>query len=569
MTEGDEAGSATAMSRAGTSGESAAPAVDVLIVGGGLTGLSAAVFLGGQGISATVLEEHPGTLIHPRARSLNPRTAELLRQAGMEAAVLAAGTYVAEMPAVYMLRVDTLAGQELHRTEQRPPDSADGGEVSPCGWGMIDQDRLEQLLRERASELGADVRFGTRLTGVAQDCDGVTATVEDVATGQHRALRARYLIGADGSRSAVRRALGVPFSGPGPLSHVLSMVFEADLTGPLRGRHDPDAGTFIASCHCAQPADGTVLFPYGNGHRWVLNTPYRPDRDESPESIGEAGCVARIRAAIGVPDLRVRLLPQLGDGTRVLGYEIAAAVADRFRAGRVFLAGDAAHVMPPTGAFGAGTGIQDAHNLAWKLAAVLSGSAGPALLDSYEAERLPVAQLTVGQALLHMRNRTGADVPVPAGTEPLDYDAVVFGYRYRSQVICSAEPTGTDPGTALLPRQLRGQPGSRAPHLETGAPAGGSVLDCYGPRHVLVAGPDAVGWHAAGRQVLGDPDVRRVGGDLAVDPDRWARLHQITASGALVIRPDGFVAWRAERDEPADQAAAALRGVLSRLLCAR
>ena len=244
----------------------------------------------------------------------------------------------------------------------------------------------------------------------------------------------------------------------------------------------------------------------GNGQRWVMNTPYWPDRGESPRSIGEEGCVARIRAAIGLPDLQVQLLPQLCDGTRVLGYEIGAAVAARFRSGRVFLAGDAAHVMPPTGAFGVqALSIQDAHNLAWKLAAVLRGSAGPALLDSYQAERLPVARLTIGQALMHMRNRTGADVPVPEGTEPLDYDAVVFGYRYQSAVICGDEPQETGPGRVprpseprpLRPGELRGQPGSRAPHLETAAQAGGSVLNTYGPRHVLVAGPDAEGWAAA------------------------------------------------------------------------
>ena len=149
MTEGDAVPSETTM----TGDETAGPVLDVLIAGGGLTGLSAAVFLGGQGIRATVLE-HPGTLIHPRARSVNPHAAEVLRQAGLEAAVRsAAESYQAELRAVFVLRVDTLAGEELHRFEQRPPDSADGGEVSPCGWGMVDQDRLEQLLAARAAEL--------------------------------------------------------------------------------------------------------------------------------------------------------------------------------------------------------------------------------------------------------------------------------------------------------------------------------------------------------------------------------------------------------------------------------
>ncbi|MFG1956916.1 FAD-dependent oxidoreductase [Nonomuraea sp. NPDC049028] len=529
---------------------------EVLIVGGGPAGLACAVFLAQRGVAVTLAERHEGTLIHPRARTINPRTAELLRQAGIENEVLAARTYVGEMASVAMLKVETLAGAELRRTEQRPPTDAAGGEqVSPSGWGMIDQDRLEILLRARAAELGADLRFGTALTGFTQDDDGVTATLEDLASGREREVRARYLVGADGHHSTVRALTGIEVEGPGTISEVLSMVFDADLTVPLRGRHDPARETFIASCHFTVPAEGTVLFPHGTDNRWVFNTPGTGQPDD-------AACVELVRTAIGVPELEVTLVPQLANGVKVLTYKIAAQVAKRFRDGRVFLAGDAAHVMPPTGAFGAGTGIQDAHNLAWKLHAVLSGQAGPALLDSYEDERRPVAEFTLGQALLQLRQRSG--VQVEHGAEPVEYDAVVFGYRYLSGVICGADPGGP---AAVPPRELTGAPGTRAPHLAVRR-AGHeiSTLDLYGPRHVLLAGPRGEAWARVAR--AHDVDVYLVGTDLEADPGQWAAAHGVTESGALLVRPDGFVAWRAPADGGGEGAAeAVIADVLARVTC--
>ncbi|SEF24387.1 2-polyprenyl-6-methoxyphenol hydroxylase [Amycolatopsis pretoriensis] len=493
--------------------------VDVLVAGGGLTGLAAATFLSWLGVRTAVVERHSGTLIHPRARSINPRTAELLRQVGLASAVTDSGGYVSELPSVYLLRAVTLAGEELSRTEQRPPADAGGGaEVSPSGWGMIDQDRLERVLRERAEELGADVRFGQRLVALDQDGTGVTATVSTV-DGERR-IRAAYVIGADGNGSTVRSLLGIGRHGPGRLSHVASMVFDADLSGPMRGRHDPANGRFVASCHLTTPAEGTVLFPHGGDRRWVFNTPYFPERGERVEDFDDERCVAAIRAATGVPDLPVALVPQLENGVRVLGYEVGALVADTYRAGRVFLVGDAAHVMPPTGAFGAGTGIQDAHNLAWKLAHVLSGRAGEALLDTYDAERRPVAEFTLGQALLLMNARGGAKVAAPAGHSLVPYDAAVFGYRYPGPFASGDGPV------ALEPAELTGQPGTRAPHLPLGS---GSTLDRYGREYVLLTGTEV----ATGLKsyVLEDTQPAR---------------HGITATGALLVRPDGFVAWRKE-----------------------
>lgn len=525
------------------------PRAGVLVVGGGLVGLAAATFLAWHGVSVTVLERHAAPLRHPRARSINPRTAELLRQVGLASAVADGDGYVSELPSVHLIRARTLAGEELGRTEQRPPAAAAGDRVSPASWGMIDQDRLEAVLCRRARELGADIRFGHEFVDLSQDDAGVLAQVRG-PDGAGYELAAHYLVGADGHGSVVRQRLGVGRSGPGMLSHVASLVFDADLSGPLRGRHDPAANRFIASCHLTVPHEGTVLFPHGQPDRWVFNVPFFPERGERVADYDDARCVAAVRAAVGVPDLPVSLVPQLPDGTRVLGYEIGALVAERFRVGRTFLAGDAAHLMPPTGAFGAGTGVQDVHNLAWKLAEVLAGRAGTALLDSYEAERRPIAEFTCGQALLLMSQRAGASTPVPDGHRPVEYDAVVFGYRYRSPVVLAGPDHGPP---ALPPEELTAQPGTRAPHFPVGA---GSSLDRYGRRHVLLAGPR---WPA--EPVGDDVPVHRLD-----DPELLA-LHGITDAGAVLVRPDGFVAWRCPAPGRPDGGPASAATALERVRC--
>lgn len=534
-----------------TAAEGGTQSTEVLVVGGGLTGLSAAVFLAWLGIDVTVIERHPGLLVHPRARSINPRTAELLRQVGLGAAVTREQGYESQLPSVAMLRAETLAGREIGRVEQRPPAGAhDGQRVSPAAWGMIDQDKLEGVLRAHAERLGATVHFGHELLSLSQDADGVTALLRG-RDGSSYPLRAAFVIGADGHASRVRESVGVTLRGPGTLSHIVSMVFDSDLTEPLRGRHDPQRGQFIASCHLSTPTDGTVLFPHGIPHRWVFNTPMFPERGEKLEDFDDARCAEVIRAAIGVPGLPVTLVPQLADGTKVLGYRIGAAVADVFRSGRVFLAGDAAHVMPPTGAFGAGTGIQDAHNLAWKLAAVLRGRAGGELLETYDAERRPVADFTLGQALLLMHQRGALPIPLPPGHEPAEYDAVVFGYRYRSAAVL-----GTMDGEderALAPGRLAGQPGTRAPHIVPGD-GKASSLDWYGRGFALLVGTGDTAWAEAARTLGERP--------LTLHPltDEAAALHGITRAGAVLVRPDGFVAWhsRGLSDQPARVLADAL-----------
>nr|AJD20038.1 putative FAD-binding monooxygenase [uncultured bacterium] len=512
----------------------------VIVVGGSVVGLTTAAFLSRYGVPVLVVERHPGELMHPRARTINPRSMEVYRQLGLDDRIAAERTYEDD-PQALMIRVHTLTGEERSRTRLA---ADDGGvrlsEFTPSPWAHIDQDRLEVLLRARAEELGADVRFATELVSFEQDDEGVDAVIADLSTGRRRTVRADYLVAADGNTSPVREALGIGRQGTGSLGHMLSMVFEADLRPALAGRR-------LGICYTEEPTAGTVLLPHDGADRWVFGVPYHPEDGESVDDVDDERVVRMARAAVGDPTLPVRILPQLRDGTKVLGYTIGAAVAERFRAGRCFLVGDAAHVTPPTGAFGASAGIQDAHNLAWKLTAVLRGHAGPGLLDSYDAERRPVADFTLRQAMLQLRLRTGGKLAASAPLEAAaDYYAVVCGYRYSSAAVPAED--GEQP-FAVPPRDLTGEPGTRAPHVSLEREGTTiSTLDLYGGRMVLVCGPEGQVWARAGRRVAerdGFPlAAYTVGTDVSDPGGRWPSAHDVSASGAVLVRPDGFVAWR-------------------------
>ncbi|WP_370415406.1 FAD-dependent monooxygenase [Streptomyces fradiae] len=521
----------------------------VLIVGGAVVGLSTALFLARRGIRPLLVERHPDALGHPRARILNPRTVEVFRATGLEEEIFADRSLTSELSEKLMVRAETLAGPEMFSAPMQDEAPELTSEVTPCTWCSIDQDKLERVVARRAAELGAELRWSTELVGFEQDADGVTATLRDTATGAESTVRTQYLVGADGVRSAVREAAGIAVEGPGTLIHTVSVVFKADLTEPLRGR-DLGLGYFD------QPDTGTLLMPLDDS-RWVFYTPYHPERGERIEDFDEARCVEAIRAAIGVPDLAVEGLEVQVEktGQKILGFEISAGLAERYRAGRVLLVGDAAHTMPPTGAFGAATGIQDADNLAWKLAAVLQRTAGPALLDSYEAERRPVARFTIDYALAELQERSHDqdDDGRPS------YAAAILGQLYPAGALL---PEGTDTGDAsdasdaeaalppaLDPRVL-GRPGTRAPHTTVRCRGKElSTLDLFGEAPVLLTGPEGSGWeHAAGpaAQRLGiDLDVYRIGGEFVADPaGDWASRYGVDADGAVLVRPDGFVAWR-------------------------
>jgi putative polyketide hydroxylase len=528
----------------------------VLVVGGALTGLSAAVFLGAHGVQCVVVERHPDLLIHPRLRGINPRTVELFRQVGLETAIHTA-SYVSNPDYTWeAVRAETLADKEYVRIdENKEGDGESFDNISPSAFGWIDQDKLEILLRERARQLGADIRFDTELVSFEQDDTGVTTVLQNRSTDTEQTLHADYLIAADGANSSIRRRLGIEVEGLGVLYHTITAMVEADLTPALHGRR-------VDIAYIQRPRPYTVLLAHDAArNHWVFGTGYDPTR-ESIEDYTDERVIEMVRAAAGLPDVNVKLRPQIpGTNLKVLGFNIGAHVARQYRIGRVFLAGDAARINPPTGGLGGNTGIQDTHNLAWKLAAVIRGEAGPALLDTYHDERHPIGLLTMQQALARFSSRMGQGADIPL----IDYGAITIGYQYRSSCVLEAAPDDINP---LPPKELRGQPGTRAPHVVVRVGSQEiSTIDMYGRHFVLLAGTNGAAWISAAKQVMKQTGIQLAAYSFDIEPgsSEVAAAHGISKDGALLIRPDGFVAWRtiSAAKEPEN----ILKDILLSLLC--
>jgi 2-polyprenyl-6-methoxyphenol hydroxylase-like FAD-dependent oxidoreductase len=523
--------------------------VPVLIAGGGLVGLSAATFLAHQGISSIAIERLRESSPLPRAAFFHMRTLEMFRSVGIESRVRerSARDFVPEGAIVAM---DCLAGRKLADIIGNLNEGVEA--VSPCRRLFLNQPSLEPILRDRAREAGATVIQGAQIVDLRQDESGVSVTVEDADGGNARELRGKYLIAADGGHSRVRERLGIGYEGRGAFSNSITIYFTADLS-PWIGDHawsliyvnNPILRGFFRLNRSAQA--GFL----------AINTLGDPSVDwqaaaNAAADVSEQKLIELVRAGVGDPNLAVRI-----DGyTR---WRATAHVAQKFQDRRIFIAGDAAHLMPPNGGFGGNTGIHDAHNLAWKLAMVIQGHASPNLLDSYAAERKPVARFTVEQAFSRYVARTAPWLQASQQPEALvdDFD-IEIGYLYGS-------PTGVhaDPRTTL------GVPGSRAPHVWlTRAGIRLSTIDLTG-HYLLLTGADGRPWLDAVRVVRehfrGLPlDAHSVGRDLQDSEGRFLQSYGISNSGASLVRPDGFIAWRAEHATP--DPAAALLDALSRSL---
>jgi 2-polyprenyl-6-methoxyphenol hydroxylase-like FAD-dependent oxidoreductase len=542
--------------------------VPVLVVGGSLVGLSTALFLRWHGIDSLTVDRHTGTAIHPRAGHFHLRTIEILRSVGLEG-VVRRKSEEQYPPDGGINNVESLAGREI--ANYFPSLNTGVAEFSPTVRLFIDQDALEPILRSRAEELGATLRYRTECTSLAQDGAGVTATLRDLDRGVESTVRARYVVAADGNRSPIRERLGIGMRGHGLLSNSITIYFraEADLEPLLRGRNqgvhyvtNPMMRGFFRLDRSGN-AGFLVVNLVGDTSRpeIVAAYPWAPWANVA-EGITEERALELLRAAIGVPGMPVVIKD-------VATWQAIADVAERYQEGRVFLAGDAAHVVPPNGGFGGNTGVQDAHNLAWKLALVLDGVAGPELLSTYDAERRPIGELTIEQAYARYVTRVAPYLGTDEMQPLVDDFSMEIGYRYNSPAI-ALEGDGDRP-LHEHPRESKGRPGSRAPHvfLDRGG-ARLSVLDLFGRNFVLLAGAEGDVWRAAARraaELLRLPlDAHQVGSAELADPEkRFHDAYGISASGAVIVRPDGFVGWRA-RDAAGASEEAALRALRS-LLC--
>ena len=519
--------------------------IPVLIVGGSLNGLTMALCLGRQGVQCMVVERHPATTVQYKFRGISPRSMEIFRSLGIEDAVRArdsAGqTYE-------IARAANLADPQVQWTGQAWPDASS---ISPCSAATVDQDRLEPVLRQHAEALGADIRFDTELLDFVEETECVRARIRTGVGGREEEVTARYLVAADGATSAVRTAIGIGSTGPGTLQHWMNIIFRTDLEPYLDGRR-------FTSCFVTD-VNGTIL-PRDSGGNWLLALQYAPEQGERPEQFDATKCRDLVRKAAGRADVKADLV-------EARAWEVAGQVAARFCKGRVFLIGDAAHLMPPTGAYGGNSGIQDAHNLAWKLALVLGDIAKDRLLDSYDSERRPIAQATLAQALARLSawfKNLGSQLPPPVPILP-EYN-VVLGQVYGRGAFAAGPVTDE---FFEDPSEPSGRPGSRAPHLFLEGPHGRvSTLDLFGNGFVLLSGPDsedfvlsAQGTAAALNLTLKGycigPELRDVDG-------AFARKYRVSADGTVLVRPDGIIAWRSQ--DASSSAKGELQAILHAIL---
>jgi putative polyketide hydroxylase len=532
--------------------------VPVLIVGAGAGGLAMSALLAQHGVRCMLVEKRREIFIYPKARNLSFRSLEILRGLGLAGEVHAVADHVSAMVAKPALN-------SAHEELAMDVDAIFAGldELSPEAPAQYcPQSRLEPILLAETRRRGSEVRYGTELSSFEQDDTGVAAVLRDMASGNSETVRADYLVAADGVHSPVRNSLGVTTSGYGAVPiYVIFVYFRAPWRKFVPHLGDSDAVQ-------VKNADVEGIFVVAKDDLGVFITTYFPDKGETAAQFTPKRCAEMLIKAIGEQiDMEI---------VDVAAWQPYEQVADQFQCGRVFLVGDSGHTMPPLKAGGANAAIQSAHNLAWKLAAVLDGTADPALLTTYHTERHPVGRFSARQsltgpslALLRLEDNR----PQLPPDEEAPMFALLIGYQYRSAAVVTDESASADPDAVSLVDELRGQPGTRVPHAwvrRDGQQV--STLDLLGPGFTLLTGDSGDRWLAAAASAsaaLGVPiDVHRIGADGDIgDPDgAWAAITRLASDGAVLVRPDDFVGWRADKlpADPESELRQALSAILAR-----
>jgi putative polyketide hydroxylase len=498
--------------------------VPVLICGGGLAGLTAALLLHREGVQPMLVEKHPGTSVHPKARRFNPRSTEIFRLLGL-------GDDVARAAAPLAGFEGTLIGTSMADAQRQELPPAMAAKIAgfetfvksgPAPNVLVPQNELEPLLRRAAEQRGVSLRFSTELVSFHQEENAVTAQLCP-AGGEPYEVTADYLVAADGAHSQIRAAIGIGRSGLGRLADNLDLHFRADLTHLAREKP-------FLFCQITDPVAPGAFAAINGTDRWL----YSLSDFAEAATVTDDGWRELLNRLIGVPGVEAELLGKSH-------WESAMRVADQFRSGRVFLVGDAAHVMPPTAAAGANTAIGDATNLAWKLAAVLDGRAGTALLDTYHGERHPVGYATAERSSTVVGNLADMVTAMMQGRGlPGDQVVTLFGGQYPQGALV---PDGRGPAPTDH-YEPAGRPGTRVPHAWLDADT--STIDLSGPGLTLLSGPDDLRWRTeSGRLAL-----RHV----RVCDTAWLAAAALPDDGALLLRPDAIIAWHSTSVTPLDEA---------------
>ncbi|WP_194827273.1 FAD-dependent monooxygenase [Nocardia sp. XZ_19_231] len=580
--------------------------VTVLIVGAGGCGLSTSIFLSNLGVDHLLIEQRGETSRLPKAHYLSQRTMELYRQHGVADAITAVGAPLDKFGKVVWQTSLTgrgpYDGKVLYELDAFGAGSLSeryAGD-SPVDSTNLPQIRLEPILRDLAEQRAPGrVRYGCELLDWVDEGSTIVARLRD-ADGAESTVRAKYLIAADGGRTVGPR-LKVKMEGWPKFHQVTTAHFSADLS---RWQHDGALITFFINPEQAE-LSGAMLVQMGPtwgkfSEEWGLH--FTADADD-PARTRKDALLQRIRDVLKAPDLPITL-------HKVSSWTVDAVLAAKYRVGNVFLAGDAAHRMPPAAGLGLNTAIQDGHNLAWKIAAVESGRSEATLLDSYESERRPIGRDNLDWALgilknteLITENALGFGPQVPRLVRPAFFHVYFEDSRrgattraragevFRThRVDCQAhdmelglayaEGALTPDGTTAPPREPMGdiyhpttRPGHRLPHAwveKDGTRL--STLDLVPrDRPVLLVGPAGQPWLDAARELSADPAVpfvvATIGDDHSAATYRengaWSRVREIADDGAILVRPDHHVCWRSlsTNDNPADALRAAFANI--------
>jgi len=578
---------------------------DVLIIGTGPAGSATAALLSTYGIENMAINRYRWLANTPRAHITNQRTMEVLRDLGKD---VEAEAYMHATEQDLMgenVFCESLAGEEIGRMKswgKHPMSRAEHQLASPTHMNDLPQTFMEPLLFKTACSRGTQARMSCQFLSHVQDADGVTSTVLDRLTGKEFTIRSKYLVGADGGNSLVAEQAGLPFEGKMGVGGSMNILFRADLSKYVA--HRPSVLYWVM-----QP--GADVGGIGMGlvrmvrpwNEWLIVWGYdinQPAPDVTPEfATGVA------RQLVGDPELEIELLS-------ANTWTVNNMYATHMQKGRVFIMGDAAHRHPPSNGLGSNTSIQDGFNLAWKLAAVLKGQAGEALLETYSAERAPVAKqivtranqsigefgpifqalgMTGGtdvakiQASMDARCDTGkaAEKQRAALREAIafkkdEFDAhgVEMNQRYKSAaIVTDGQMEPAFELDAELHYQPTTWPGARIPHvwLFDAAGAQHSTLDLAGKgRFSLFTGIGGEAWESAAAEA-----GKALGLDIAVHvvgPRRrwldhtgdWARASEIGDSGCVLVRPDQHVCWRCEEmvSDPAGELTRVMKAILAR-----
>jgi len=548
---------------------------EVLVVGGGPVGLTVALLLRQLGVSVVVVEQRSSVQTAPAAHVVNARTFEVFRSLGLDMEAIDRlcqrpedGDAVRWLPSLGEPQLGSVPFEGLN-------DDALARTFTPHPLRNLSQHLLEPFLHDAVG----DVHLGVAWRGVTETAAGATSTLEDLATGEEFTIASRFVIGADGAGSSVRRALGITMDGPDEIENFLSIHVEANLRALVGDQ--PATLYFITD-----PATQGTFIAHDLDRDWVYMT--RLEKATAAEVTSQEA-EAIVRRAGKIPAetaLEVR---------HISSWRMTAQVASTYRSGSCFLVGDAAHRFPPTGGLGLNSGVHDAQNLAWKLSAVIKGQATPKLLDTYEQEHRQVAerstavsldnafrlievwmalevtddpvesQANIDRVLSTPEGRAAVQAAIAHQAEHFDQLGIQLGTTYFEQAGAvvsdgTVPPVPENPVRTYVPSTV---PGVRLPHMEvTRESLKVSTLDLISPGRFLLL-TESAEWEQAASGLAGLVEVCVLDHDVQVNLNEWRSLSSLAQQGAILVRPDQHVAWRTqvEPTSGADQ----LRTVLQQL----